>query len=210
MSEQQLNSLERFRKKSDRLVLEEHSHCEVPAGCGGVVLRWHNPQAALPLRVHCYTPGKKTLFLDSVPLENGRPDVPPGGHVLGIVLEEGDLSRGFLLFAAEHDPMGNPRDKDRAFPVRPVKIATAGDGTWKFTLEQPEGDDWLRSSFDDRSWAALVETPMPPLSQQDHGQWQSRQCVERGAVGLGLPPGKYIPTPDRIWIRKVFTVPSPP
>ena len=37
-----LNGPDRYRKRSPRLVLEEHSHCEVPAGCGGVVLRWIN------------------------------------------------------------------------------------------------------------------------------------------------------------------------
>jgi hypothetical protein len=34
-----LNSLSRYTKRSPEYVLEEHSHCEVPAGCGGVVLR---------------------------------------------------------------------------------------------------------------------------------------------------------------------------
>jgi hypothetical protein len=42
--EQRLNSLDRFRKQPGRLVLEEHSHCQVPAGCGGGVLRRRNPQ----------------------------------------------------------------------------------------------------------------------------------------------------------------------
>ena len=42
-----LNELERFRKTSSRLALEAHSHCEVPAGCGGVVLRWTRPGAPL-------------------------------------------------------------------------------------------------------------------------------------------------------------------
>lgn len=43
-----LNSIDRFRKRPQRFVLEEHGHCEIPAGCGGVVLRWRNPQAAVP------------------------------------------------------------------------------------------------------------------------------------------------------------------
>ena len=47
--EQQLNSLSRFRKQPGRLVLEEHGHCEVPAG-GGVVLRRRNP-VLLPMSV---------------------------------------------------------------------------------------------------------------------------------------------------------------
>ena len=51
MSEQQLNSLERFRKRSPRLLLEQYDSCEVPAGCGGVVLRWRDPHAARPVVV---------------------------------------------------------------------------------------------------------------------------------------------------------------
>jgi hypothetical protein len=43
-----LNSLDAFTKKSPRFILEEHGGGEVPAGCGGVVLRWINPAAAEP------------------------------------------------------------------------------------------------------------------------------------------------------------------
>jgi hypothetical protein len=48
MSKKALNSLDRFRKHPGQLVLEEHGHCEVPAGCGGVVLRWRNPNPSPP------------------------------------------------------------------------------------------------------------------------------------------------------------------
>jgi len=61
---QHLNSLGRFRKQPGRLVLEEHSHCEVPTGCGGVVLRWRNPHAVLPVTMHLYTPVRATLLVD--------------------------------------------------------------------------------------------------------------------------------------------------
>lgn len=36
----ELNSIDRYVKSSPRFVLEEHSHCEVPAGCGGGVWEW--------------------------------------------------------------------------------------------------------------------------------------------------------------------------
>ena len=36
ISNLRLNSLDQFRKQSSRLVLEEHSHCEVPAGYLGM------------------------------------------------------------------------------------------------------------------------------------------------------------------------------
>ena len=78
MADKKLNSLERFRKQSPRLVLEEHSHCEVPAGCGGVVLRWRNPLAGLPLLVHFYAPGKSTLYLDGREVTQIGNDLPPG------------------------------------------------------------------------------------------------------------------------------------
>ena len=34
MRELKLNTLGRYGKNASHLVLEEHSHCEVPAGCG--------------------------------------------------------------------------------------------------------------------------------------------------------------------------------
>src|SRR5947199_1939086 len=101
--QQQLNSVERFRKQPGRLVLEEHSHCEVPAGCGGVVLRWRNPLAALPVTVHLYAPVKPVCFLDGDELQTGRIDLVPGRHVAAVLLDNVDLSAGLLMFAATHD-----------------------------------------------------------------------------------------------------------
>ena len=45
-------------------MLEEYSHCEVPAGCGGVVLRWRDPEAGIPLRVSIASFGEAALFVD--------------------------------------------------------------------------------------------------------------------------------------------------
>src|SRR5687768_6072864 len=55
-----LNGLSRYAKESPRLVLEEYGHCEVPAGCGGVVLRWRNPDQPIPMVVHSFS-GNGTL-----------------------------------------------------------------------------------------------------------------------------------------------------
>ena len=73
-----LNSIDRFRKRPERIVLEEHGHCEIPAGCGGVVLRWRNPQTAVPVTIHLYTPAKIACFIDGAPLQTGRIDLAPG------------------------------------------------------------------------------------------------------------------------------------
>ncbi len=52
--ELRLNSIDRYVKRSPHFVLEEHGHCEVPAGCGGVVLRWLNPATTVPVRLELW------------------------------------------------------------------------------------------------------------------------------------------------------------
>ena len=42
-----LNSIDRFRKRSNRLTLDEHPSCELLAGCGGALLRWGRVSIAL-------------------------------------------------------------------------------------------------------------------------------------------------------------------
>lgn len=49
-----VNDLSRYEKSSARLVLEDYSSCEVPAGCGGGILRWIDPREALPLTLHLW------------------------------------------------------------------------------------------------------------------------------------------------------------
>lgn len=81
-----LNTLHRFAKQSPRLVLQEYSHCEVPAGCGGVVLRWVDPREGVPIRVALVCTMKADVSLDGAPLPTGRAAVAPGRHVLGFRL----------------------------------------------------------------------------------------------------------------------------
>src|SRR5512135_2178963 len=81
-----LNSIERFTKQSPRLVLEQHSHCEVPAGCGGVVLRWRDPAAGVPLIMRLYAAGESTSLLDGRPPPSARSIVPFGPHVFGFTV----------------------------------------------------------------------------------------------------------------------------
>ncbi|MCP5093519.1 MAG: hypothetical protein GY949_21640 [Gammaproteobacteria bacterium] len=79
-----LNSLDRFEKNSERLVLEEHGHCEVPAGCGGVVLRWFNPNSGVPVIFHGGLADRLTIYVDEVQADSGRVIVPYGEHLLAI------------------------------------------------------------------------------------------------------------------------------
>jgi hypothetical protein len=224
---QRLNSVERFRKKPERLVLEEHSHCEVPAGCGGVVLRWRNPTAVLPVTVHLYTPVKAICLLDGRKPETMRIDLAPGTHVVAVHIWDVDLSAGLVMFSATHDPKGYQDQLPAGVVERPMKVVSAADGTWKFTLVAPP-DDWAALAFDDGAWAALVRIPTPNLERGDHGSYQARACADQGAACLGLPipsakkklsswwqrflgrvPSSDAPPRGGVWIRKVFEVPAP-
>jgi hypothetical protein len=230
MSEgQQLNSLDRFRKRPGRLVLEEHSHCEVPAGCGGVVLRWRNPWAALPLTIYLYAPVPAVCLIDGAEQRSGRIDLPPGPHVVATALENIDLSAGLLLFAAVHDPARRRAASPTDVVERLVRVLTADDGTWKFTLLPPATREWAAVGFDDRDWNALTRAPTPQLGARDFGAYQCRHCGELGAICVRLPTpaageervswwrrllgvGPEEPSPPgrrTVWIRKRFELPAP-
>lgn len=205
--EQPLNSLSRFRKQSARLVLEEHSHCEIPAGCGGVVLRWRDPRAALPVALYFYSVAPAACFLDGAEVRIGRMDFAIGRHVLAIVLEEAALSAGLILFAANHDPKDYQRGKEAKSIDRPLKLLSAADGTWKYSLAPPAAE-WNSLSFEDRDWPTLAVASMPTLDHSDAGFYAYRRGADLGAVCLGLPPGKH-PKRGKVWIRKIFEAVGP-
>jgi hypothetical protein len=227
---QQLNSLSRFRKQPGRLVLEEHDHCEVPAGCGGVVLRWRSPLAAVPVTLRLYTPvPAAACAIDGEPVRTGRVDLTPGTHALAVHLKDVELSAGLLMGTATHDPKRYQRTAPAEVVEPPFQLLTAADGTWKFTLDEPPADAWQRPAFDDGSWPALVQAPTPKLDWKDHGSYECRTCADAGAVCLGLPspggpgeslpwwqrllrarPGKTVPLgKGSVWIRKEFVIPAP-
>ncbi len=83
-----LNTLHRFAKRATRLVLEEHSSCEVPAGCGGVVLRWRDPAAGIDVSVRLSTLGRAALWIDGAPTQGSQATLAPGAHVLAFRVTE--------------------------------------------------------------------------------------------------------------------------
>jgi hypothetical protein len=216
-----LNSLSRFRKQSGRLVLEEHGHCEVPAGCGGVVLRWRNPNTAVPLILHLYTPVPAKCFLDGAEVQTSQVDLAPGRHAIGFAIQNLSWSQGLIMFAAVHRNARtetSPSSSGHALEFSQC-ILTKEDGTWKYTVQEPP-DDWKESNFDDRNWSTMSRLPAPQLSPGAPGDFQSRECLRQGADFLGI--GRYqerakwwerllgiqkaAPTINRIWIRKVFDI----
>jgi hypothetical protein len=224
-----LNSIDRFRKRPERIVLEEHGHCEIPAGCGGVVLRWRNPQTAVPVTIHLYTPAKIACFIDGAPLQTGRIDLAPGMHVFSVHFEKVDLSVGLMMVAAKHDPKEYQRTLPTAVIEPPFTLVSAADRTWKFTLSDPGSESWKSLEFDDVSWPSLTTTTAPKLDPGASGAFQCRRCRDLGAACLGLPRAasssatsswlarvlgrdaekKRGGTTGSVWIRKVFEVAGP-
>jgi hypothetical protein len=208
--EPRLNSVERFRKQSERLVLEAHAHCEVPAGCGGVVLRWRNPWATRTVLLYAYAPVKVLVLLDGEKPNGNRVDLAVGRHTLALELKDVELSAGLLMFAVTPKGQYEGPRTDTAVAEPVLQMATAADGTWKFTLTEPR-QSWTAIDFDDAEWAALEQHPMPVFTERSEGRWASERCAQQGAAFLGLPARALpkIPTTGTIWIRKVFTVAAP-
>jgi hypothetical protein len=224
--EPRLNSLARFRKQPVRLVLEEHGHCEVPAGCGGVVLRWRNPHATVTVTLYLYTPVEAECRLDGAALPTGHTDLAPGRHVLTVALADVDLFSPLLMFAAAHNPKDFQQLRPAGVIERPFKVASKADGSWRCTLAPPP-QGWDAPDFDGGDWPALAKVATPKLTWQDYNSWQCHQCTRLGAACLGLvaPAGKKgrawwqrllgvagagtTPGRGRLWLRTVLEIPGP-
>lgn len=186
-----LNTLNRFRKQSQRLLLEEYSHCEVPAGCGGVVLRWVDPGTALPVLVRVYSPsGESSIFVDGRELEDARIDLEPGPHVLVVAVRGG----GPLLLTALRS-LG--RDRDWGEDV-PVLLRSAPTAAWKLSETEPPAECYA-PDFDASGWATPGDgsAQLEPLRAKN--RWAIERHEELGATALALPPG-------RSWVRVRFEI----
>jgi hypothetical protein len=206
-SEQRLNTVDRFRKHPGRLVLEEYGHCEVPAGCGGVVLRWRNPLAAAPFTVYLHP--AVACFIDGKPRDCSRVDLAPGPHALAVVFNDVELSAVVLLAAVVFAPSSSPRRRPGELVEFPLKVLSTADGTWKYSLEVPADEAWKTPAFDDAAWPALVLATDAARLEQATDTWQGRWCDEQGAFALSLPPDRARPAKGVLCVRKNFVVPVP-
>ncbi|MBC6460198.1 hypothetical protein [Actinomadura sp. HBU206391] len=202
--ELKLNSLSRYSKTSPLYVLEEHGHCEVPAGCGGVVLRWRNPRDGVPLTLWLYSAGEYRAFLDGPPPESARPLVSFGEHVLAFEIGEIDPAFMVLIFAGRYQPDGDNRVRSSGARGGEVSVLSAADGSWRYTFQEPVDDAWTRAGFDDSGWSSMVlrEERRPPADpKRDPDRYRINQVTEKGGVGLGV-------TGDgtRVWVRKAFEI----
>lgn len=179
-----LNSIDRFLKSSPNIHLEEYGSCEVPSGCGGVVLRWINESSPVPIDFTMRLNGKAQMWVNGQPMEN-RLYISKGRSVLAIQIDAPSSSAGLIQFAAK-DRKGN------------LAFLSGQDGSWKAVLSAPQGTNWQQGDFDDSSWIELVAKPLP--APGDNDKWRSKPLEETGAVGIGFPGDHKGP----IWIRKVF------
>jgi hypothetical protein len=208
MPEGPLNSLDRFRKRSGRLVLEETS-----AGCGGMVFRWRNPQAAVPLIAGAYAPVLVKFFLDGVEIQNTHLDVAPGQHQVALALDEIDLGGGLFMFAAWHEANpGYPSTVPPGLKELNMRVVSATDGTWLASLDEPPSD-WLGPGFDDSHWQTLTHSrPNPKPNWRETGAHMANWCNYQKAVFLALFPagrGSRKAGRGRVWVRKRLDVPGP-
>lgn len=187
-----VNTLNRFAKRSATLALEEHGHCEVPAGCGGVVLRWVRAEAELHAAAWLSAParsGRSELWLDGAPLDASRFTVLAGRHLLAARLDlEELLPHAPLLLAVVQQAAPSGAEARVFFRSAPGAVRAVAE-------EPPEG--WERPGSDDGAWPALPALSVPlaslPERRRELGLW----LVERyGAEPLELPSGAR-----RVWLR---------
>lgn len=176
--ELELNTLHRLKKHSNRLVLEAHGSCEIPAGCGGVVLRWLNPAQDCYLLFTVFTGEKFELFLDGEPLRSSAFTVPVGRHVLALH----SPASNFLLVAIQK----------HIHPRQELLLCSEADGSWLGT-NKPPPKNWAQPDFS-ADWPALTQVA---CKAED---WNRKRLKEMGAKPLGLSKGP-------LWVRRSFEVP---
>lgn len=192
-----LNTL-RTVKQSPDLVLEEHGHCEVPAGCGGVVLRWRK-RSLRPIEVWIHTLASKSVYLDGQALETGRPLIPPGEHVLAMRFQGIDPEAPVLMAACID---GEKPSKMVSPDAGAFRILSLPEGSWKYATSEPVDPSWMRPGFDDSGWRPMIARDFPPPDEKD---WSSRGRIQHiqklGGQGLGIEGPAVV-----LLVRKTFVV----
>lgn len=175
--ELRLNKLQRFQKRSTRLALEAHSHCEVPAGCGGVVLRWRQADATAGVAgsFYCEEP-RGPVTVDGEPFDDRRTQLAPGPHVLALTAPVPDPAAGFLLLVLRFSPV---------VLTVPSRVFTSHSAAaFRASVEPATDDAWRARDFDDASWLALVPGAVPRPKGNRSFSWE---YLQREAGGLALP-----------------------
>jgi hypothetical protein len=195
-----INSLHRFRKHS-KLLLEAHSHCEVPAGCGGAVLQWSNPTNGVPVHVDVQSSSwADATFIDGQPVSSAGLHLRPGPHVLAFTLVPSKLNdlkviaEAWFIVHLRHRPLGT---EDRFVADGSSTPNTA----WRLTTTEPPAG-WSLDAFDDTAWLLAVPTSRPPKLQE---RWKIQQVEALRAAGC---LSFAMPAAPTVWVRRRFVLPG--
>jgi hypothetical protein len=186
-----INTLDRYVKRSERLILESYSSCEVPLGCGGALCRWIDPTQSIPLLLTMDLGDREaTVLLDGERKENARIDVSPGKHVLALIFAEvdGPLSLRLKLDYDKTRVIAGALD-ERKQP----SLVTRDDGTWYATTRTPV-DGWATSTHPVDGWLALRAMPIPT---RKHPFWNESAFAAAASIGLET-------SAKTVWVRRVF------
>lgn len=191
----QLNSLKRFSKSSDRLVLEEYDHCEVPAGCGGMIFRWRDPAAGVPVAVRIATAAEVSAALDGRSVDDGEANLKAGWHVLAVHLSGADRPPNLLIAALT---LNLPEHQLRAAGESPWFVGSAPNGYWRCSSLDP-GEGWEGLDFKERSFHPMAASPVALGQLKGDKSWRYQRLERLGAKALDLPRGH-----QELWVRARF------
>lgn len=196
-----LNTLHRFEKGASRLTLREYSHCEVPAGCGGVVMRWIDPDDPPPVRVGVVVLGSAETWLDGEPLASSFTRMRGGRHVVAAHFTElGSSWRDSVAPPVPFAPVihGDPgRDVYRAenllAGVRDLRIRRA---------PSPPDPDFASLSYDDSGWPEAPVATEAALARLSAHDYHLTRLAEAGVPARLVGAGGA----TEAWVRISFTL----
>lgn len=193
-----LNKLHRFAKYSPKLVLHEYSHCEVPAGCGGVVLRWLDPSTGRPCIVELGVAGLRgSVWLQGEPVPSAICNVKDGACVLAVELTRGETREPAELGAQPFTVHVRPDGQWR------VELIGA-DARFALTYDAPP-DGWQAPGFDDLAWPAAPACPAEVIAGlEKYTQRRFATAVAEGERVLVVEAGR-----ERAWLRVTFVARVP-
>lgn len=190
-----INTLHRFAKRSPRLVLHEYSHCEVPAGCGGVVLRWLDPARGAPATVRVVASGvEASCWLDGEPLASGLTLLREGGRLLAVHLRRTEPGPRPFTVGVHHD-----EEHDHETDL-------IGAGARRCCTRTPPagGAAWTAVDFDDARWAEAPRATPAQLAAAD--SWLTYNFDRAREAGRPV----LVLDADELWLRIAFTAPGAP
>jgi hypothetical protein len=185
-----INTLHRFAKHSPRLVLQEYSHCEVPAGCGGVVIRWYDPGGGAPATLRVFlVEARGEMWLDGAQLATGWLQLAPGPHVIALHVTpaENAAKPRIAMIAAQYDA-----NED---------VDLAANAHWRATTHEPAAA-WTEVGFAE-TWDDVPRASAEVLaSLGEDSRWTIDDAQRRGRALYELPR-------ETCWVRIAFVVEVP-